>query len=163
LRHSASGRHIWNPDFLVQYEISSWLKLIFQNYLTEWVYRNNLKKHADIFLSRLVKKIMLKKTNKQTSKQTSILFLNFILIWYNWYMTICIYRKYFMALRVIWQYIDRSVTKKNIIWTEASEVHIICFWWRDPYNMFLVSDRSIYCHMTRSDMNYLLYYTFYLK
>jgi hypothetical protein len=33
-----------------------------------------------------------------------------------------------MALRVIWQY----------------------------------TDRSIYCHMTRSDINYLLYYTFYL-
>ena len=51
-----------------------------------------------------------------------------------------------MALRVIWQYMDQSVTKKilygpqlmavygpvrhqnNIIWTEASEVHIIFFW-----------------------------------
>ena len=49
-----------------------------------------------------------------------------------------------MALRVIWQYMDRSVTKKilygpklvygpvrhqkNIIWTEASEVHIIFVW-----------------------------------
>ena len=35
------------------------------------------------------------------------------------------------------------------------------FW--GPYNNFLVTDRFIYCHMTRSDMNYLLYYTFYLK
>ena len=26
-----------------------------------------------------------------------------------------------------------------------------------PYNMFLVTDRSIYCHMTHSAMNYLLY------
>ena len=26
-----------------------------------------------------------------------------------------------------------------------------------PYNMFLVTDRSIYCHMTLSAMNYLLY------
>jgi hypothetical protein len=34
---------------------------------------------------------------------------------------------------------------------------------RDPYNIFLVTDRSIYCHMTRGDMNYFLYYTFYLK
>ena len=34
---------------------------------------------------------------------------------------------------------------------------------RDPYNICLVTDRSIYCHMTRSDMNYLLYYTLYLK
>jgi hypothetical protein len=35
------------------------------------------------------------------------------------------------------------------------------FW--GPYNIFMVTDRSIYSHMTRSDMNYLLYYTFYLK
>jgi hypothetical protein len=26
----------------------------------------------------------------------------------------------------------------------------------DPYNIFLVTDRSIYCHMTLSAMNYLL-------
>jgi hypothetical protein len=45
------------------------------------------------------------------------------------FVTYVIYSKYFMALRVIWQY----------------------------------TDRSIYCHMTRSDMNYLLYYTFHLK
>jgi hypothetical protein len=44
--------------------------------------------------------------------------------------------------------------QKNIIWIEASD---------GPYNNFLVTDQSIYCHMTRSDMNYLLYYTFYLK
>ena len=72
--------------------------------------------------------------------------------------------------------------QKNIIWTEASEVHIIFLWGHmavygpvrhkkkyymdrslGPYNISLVTDRSIYCHMTRSDMNYLLYYTFYLK
>ena len=35
------------------------------------------------------------------------------------------------------------------------------FW--GPYTIFGVTDRSIYCHMTQSDMNYLLYYTFYLK
>ena len=51
-----------------------------------------------------------------------------------------------MALRVIWQYKDRSVTQKilyvpklmavygpvrhqkNIIWTEASEINIIFLW-----------------------------------
>ena len=27
----------------------------------------------------------------------------------------------------------------------------------DPYNIFLVTDRSIYCHMTLSAMNYLLF------
>jgi hypothetical protein len=40
--------------------------------------------------------------------------------------------------------------QKNIIWTEASEVHILFF-----------GDLPV--HMTRIDMNYLLYYTFYLK
>ena len=28
---------------------------------------------------------------------------------------------------------------------------------KGPYNIFLVTDWSIYCHMTRSAMNYLLY------
>jgi hypothetical protein len=42
-----------------------------------------------------------------------------------------------MSLRVIWQYMDlRSF---------------------GPYNICLVTDRSIYCHMTLSAMNYLLY------
>ena len=55
--------------------------------------------------------------------------------------------------------------QKNIIWTEASEVHIIFLWghmavygpvrhkkkyYMDrslrPYNISLVTDRSIYCH-----------------
>jgi hypothetical protein len=48
-----------------------------------------------------------------------------------------------MSLRVIWQYMDRSVTKKIL-----ASVHII---------FFLVTDRSIYCHITLSAMNYLLY------
>jgi len=48
-----------------------------------------------------------------------------------------------MALRVIWQYMDRSVTKKILYGPKL-----------------LVTDRSIYCHMTRSDISYLLYYTF---
>ena len=61
--------------------------------------------------------------------------------------------------------------QKNIIWTSAAVYGPVrhlkryymdrSFW--GPYNIFLVTDRSIYCHMTRSDMNYLLYYTFYLK
>ena len=37
---------------------------------------------------------------------------------------------------------------KNIIWTSETSVHII---------YFLVTDQSIYCHMTLSAMNYLLY------
>ena len=42
-----------------------------------------------------------------------------------------------MSLRVIWQYMDlRSF---------------------GPYNIFLLTDRSIYCHMTLSAMNYLLF------
>jgi hypothetical protein len=141
-----------------------------------------------------------------------------------------------MSLRVIWQYIDRSVTQKilygpqkfrskcraisNIIgllheywWILSQAVYHIA-WVRDnihqysfnnpfillyynlrfdfpylsllaqPVTLFvygpvvygpsrylhycnetciLVMDRSTYCHMTRSDMNYLLYYIFYLK
>ena len=58
-----------------------------------------------------------------------------------------------MALRVIWQYMDRSSPKKYYM--DQS--------FRGPYNIFLVTDQSIYWHMTRSDMNYLLYYTCYLK
>ena len=48
------------------------------------------------------------------------------------------------------------------IWTGPSPQKYMdrSFW--GPYNIFLVTDRSIYCHMTRSDMNYLLYYTFFL-
>ena len=46
----------------------------------------------------------------------------------------------------------------NIIWTEArsSKKYYMdrSFW--GPYNIFLVTDRSIYCHMTLSAMNYLL-------
>ena len=77
-----------------------------------------------------------------------------------------------MALRVIWQYMDRSVTKKIlygpnlVIWQymDRSVTQKILYGpKRGPYNIFLVTDRSIYCHMTRSDMNYLLYYTFYPK
>jgi hypothetical protein len=53
-----------------------------------------------------------------------------------------------MSLRVIWQYMDRSVTKKNLYGPLRSF---------GPYSIFLVTDRSIYCHMTLSAMNYLLY------
>ena len=56
-----------------------------------------------------------------------------------------------MSLRVIWQYMDRSVTKQILYGNFG------------PYNIFLVTERSIYCHMTLSAMNYLLYsmsYTF---
>ena len=38
--------------------------------------------------------------------------------------------------------------QKNIIWTSEASVHIL---------IFLVTDRSIYCNMTLSAMNYLLY------
>jgi hypothetical protein len=50
------------------------------------------------------------------------------------------------------------------IWTGKSpkKYYMDRIFW-GPYNIFLVTDRSIYCHMTRSDTNYLLYYTFYLK
>ena len=54
-----------------------------------------------------------------------------------------------MALRVIWQYMDRSVTKTILYGPKLG-----------PYNIVLVTDRSIYCHMTLSAMNYLLYRIF---
>ena len=43
--------------------------------------------------------------------------------------------------------------QKNIIWTEASEVHII-FFGDEPVHILPYDP---------SDMTYLLYYTFYLK
>jgi hypothetical protein len=42
--------------------------------------------------------------------------------------------------------------QKNSIWTEASYGSI----WTGPYTAIQYMDRSIYCHMTRSDMNYFL-------
>jgi hypothetical protein len=54
-------------------------------------------------------------------------------------------KTYYMDL--IWQYMDRSVTKKYYMDLRSF----------GPYNIFLVTDRSIYCHMTLSAMNYLLY------
>jgi hypothetical protein len=56
-----------------------------------------------------------------------------------------------MSLLVIWQYMDRSVTKK-IFYMDLRSF--------GPYNIFLVTDRSIHCHMTLSAMNYLLYITY---
>jgi len=52
-----------------------------------------------------------------------------------------------MSLRVIWQYMDRSVTKNYYMDLRSF----------GPYNISLVTDRSLYCHMTLSAMNYLLY------
>jgi hypothetical protein len=53
-----------------------------------------------------------------------------------------------MSLRVIWQYMDWSVTN------EKKYMDLRSF---GPYNIFLLTDRSMYCHMTLSAMNYLLY------
>jgi hypothetical protein len=39
----------------------------------------------------------------------------------------------------------------------------ICLRSFGPYNIFLVTDRSIYCHMTFSAMNYLLYRMRYIN
>ena len=48
-----------------------------------------------------------------------------------------------MALRVIWQYMDRSVTQKNIIWTEA----------HDPLN----NNNYIYIFRNIKTLNYVLF------
>ena len=55
-----------------------------------------------------------------------------------------------MSLRVIWQYMDRSVTQKVLYGPQKLRSF-------GPYNIFWVTDRSIYCHMTFSAMNYLLF------
>jgi hypothetical protein len=66
-----------------------------------------------------------------------------------------------MSLRVIWQYMDRSVTNKILyelqnLW-QYMDRSIYCHMSFGSYNVFLVTDRSIYCHMTLSAMIYLLY------
>jgi hypothetical protein len=59
-----------------------------------------------------------------------------------------------MALRVIWQFMDRDVTHK--IWYGPKRSWV-------PYIILWVTDRSINCHLARSAMNYLLYYTQYMQ
>jgi hypothetical protein len=53
------------------------------------------------------------------------------------YLLFILYVYWFVIVKKDQYYMDRS------------------FW--GPYNIFLVMDRSIYCHMTLSAMNYLLY------
>ena len=57
-----------------------------------------------------------------------------------------------MVLRAIWQFIDQDVTHKILYGPEGS--------WC-PYTIQWVTVRSINCHLARSAMNYLLYYTQY--
>jgi hypothetical protein len=59
-----------------------------------------------------------------------------------------------MALRSIWQFMDRDVTHKILYGPKRS--------W-GPYTILWVADRSINCHLARSAMNYLLYYTQYMQ
>ena len=59
-----------------------------------------------------------------------------------------------MALRAIWQFIDRDVAHKILYGPKRSWV---------PYTILWVTDRSINCHLARSAMNYLLYYTQYMQ
>jgi hypothetical protein len=71
-----------------------------------------------------------------------------------------------MSLRVIWQSMDRSVTKKilygpKLLWTGPSPNKYYMDLSFGPYNISLVTDRSIYCHMTLSAMNYLLYIQYF--
>ena len=54
-----------------------------------------------------------------------------------------------MVPRAIWQFMDRDVTHK-IYGPKRS--------W-GPYSILWVTDRSINCHLARSAVNYLLYYT----
>jgi hypothetical protein len=59
-----------------------------------------------------------------------------------------------MALRAIWQFMDRDVTHKILYEPKRS--------W-GSYTILWVTDRSINCHLARSAMNYLLYYTQYMQ
>ena len=59
-----------------------------------------------------------------------------------------------MALRAIWQFMDRDVTHKILCEPKRS--------W-GPYTILWVTDRSINCHLARSAMNYLLYYSQYMQ
>ena len=59
-----------------------------------------------------------------------------------------------MALRAIWQFMDWDVTLKILYGPKRS--------W-GPYPILWVTDRSINCHLARSAMNYLLYYTQYMQ
>jgi hypothetical protein len=59
-----------------------------------------------------------------------------------------------MALRAIWQFMDRDVTHKILFGRKRN--------W-SPYTILWVTDRSMNCHLARSAMNYLLYYTQYMQ
>ena len=53
-----------------------------------------------------------------------------------------------MALRALWQFMDRDVTHKILQGSKRS---------RGPYTIWWVTDRSINCHFSRSAMIYLLH------
>ena len=59
-----------------------------------------------------------------------------------------------MALRTIWQLMNRDVTDKILYEPKRS--------W-GPHTILWVTDRSMNCHLARSTMNYLLYYTHYMQ
>jgi hypothetical protein len=59
-----------------------------------------------------------------------------------------------MALRAVWQFMDRDVTFKILYVPKRS--------W-GSYTILWMTDRSINCHLARSAMNYLLYYTQYMQ
>jgi hypothetical protein len=59
-----------------------------------------------------------------------------------------------MVLGAIWQFMDRDVAHKILYGPKRT--------W-GPYTILWVTDLSINCHLARSAMNYLLYYTQYLQ
>jgi hypothetical protein len=62
-------------------------------------------------------------------------------------------KQYYMD--VILQYMDRSVNKTILYGPQNLR--------SGPYNICLVTDRSIYCHMNLSAMNYLLFINIIIK
>ena len=64
-----------------------------------------------------------------------------------------------MALRAIWQFMDRDVTHKIVY---GPHLYGSKRSW-GPYTILWVTDRFINCLMARNAMNYLLYYTQYMQ
>ena len=76
----------------------------------------------------------------------------------------------FSALSTQWRLL--SINKSTLKTWYMLYVHGNCFQYLSnsswhlrwgPYTILWVTDRSIYCHLARSAMNYLLYYTEYMQ
>ena len=69
-------------------------------------------------------------------------------------------KKYYMNLRSFGPYNSHMAVYGPVRHKKKYYMNLRSF---GPYNIFLVTDRSIYCHMTLSTMNYLLYVKIYTR